>query len=323
MLKSKEMKLIPFTVQELVKESSVVPDGVQMMGVPFMWEQGYQGHDVVVAILDTGCEKEHPDLKERIIDGRNFTTEFRDIFNYADTNGHGTHVAGTIAADGNSGLFGVAPMAKLLICKVLDGDGSGSYEGIINGINYAVNWRGPNGERVRIINMSLGGAEDVPELHEAVKDAVDAGILVVCAAGNEGDANEDTSEYAYPGAYNEVIEIGAVDSRKVLAPFSNNNAELDAVAPGVDILSAFPGSQYARMSGTSMASPHAAGALALLTVKAEKEFGRGLSEAELYAQLIKNTEDIGYRKSSVGNGFIRLDIQENLKELRSCLQKFL
>ena len=118
-----------------------------------------KGQDVVVAVLDTGCDTNHIDLKDRIIGGRNFTKDYEADPNvYLDNNGHGTHVAGTIAATENGvGVLGVAPLAKMLVLKVLAGDGSGSYEQIIEAIHYAVNWRGPNQEKVRIISMSLGG----------------------------------------------------------------------------------------------------------------------------------------------------------------------
>lgn len=317
-----DVRLIPFTVESVYESQSLVPDGVEMIGAPFLWKKEIEGEGVVVAVLDTGCQADHPDLKNRIIGGRNFSEDYNSNANFfTDNNGHGTHVAGTIAADGSGGgLVGVAPEAKLLICKVLNGDGSGSYESIIQGIEYAINWEGPEGEKVRIINMSLGGSVDDPILHEVIKKAVDHNILVVCAAGNSGDADETTFEYDYPASYNEVIEIGAVDYGGDLAYFSNNNTEIDCVAPGVDIISTYPGSQYADLSGTSMASPHVAGALALLIQKSEKEFGRSMTEAELYAQLIKHTRTLGFLKSSEGNGLVKLDGIDYLEQLLQVIE---
>lgn len=313
----KDVELIPFEINEVYQQQSNIPDGVEMVGAPYLWRQGYQGKGIVVAVLDTGCQSNHPDLRNRIIGGRNFTDDYNSSpTNFEDNNGHGTHVAGTIAADGTGGgVLGVAPQAQLLIGKVLDGEGAGTYEGIIQGIEWALNWEGANGEKVRVISMSLGGPESTDPLHAAIKKAVDAGICVVVAAGNEGDNNEDTFEFAYPAAFNEVIEIGAVDFQKRLAYFTNNNTEIDAVAPGVDILSAYPGSRYAKLSGTSMATPHVAGALALLIQKSEQEFNRPLTESEIYAQLIKNTETLGYRKSSQGNGLVKLDSFEKVNRL--------
>ncbi|MGV7002489.1 S8 family peptidase [Priestia megaterium] len=320
---TKDVRLIPHKLEALATETSEIPQGVKMVGAPAMWEKDEKGQDVVVAVLDTGCQTDHPDLINQVIGGKNFTDDFSGSdLKFDDNNGHGTHVAGTIAALQNgTGVVGVAPKAKLLICKVLGGDGSGSYDWIIEGIKYATNWRGKNGERVRVISMSLGGPDDVPALHQAVKDAVAQGILFVCAAGNEGDSKEDTYEYAYPGGYNEVIEVGAVDLSGRLSSFSNNNTEVDCVAPGEDIVSTYPGSQYAKLSGTSMATPHVSGVLAVLIHKAEFEFGRKLTEAELYAQLIKHTQALGFKKSSEGNGLVKLDTLERTDKLVQFIAK--
>lgn len=320
---NKNVKLIPYTVEDLSKSENEVPKGVEMMGAPSTWGDGALGKGVVVAVLDTGCQTTHPDLNSQIIGGRNFTSDYNGAADhYEDNNGHGTHVAGTIAAAANgSGVIGVAPEAKLLILKVLSGDGSGSYEGIINAIHYAINWRGPNNERVRVISMSLGGSEDVPELHDAIIEAVNKQILVVCAAGNEGDNEEGTYEYAYPASYNEVIEVGSVNFNHQLSSFSNNNLEVDCVAYGEDIVSTYLNSQYARLSGTSMATPHVSGALALLINKSEITFNRFLTESELYAQLIKHTQTLGYRKSSEGNGLVKLDALEKAEKLMLFIEQ--
>ena len=183
-----------------------------------------------------------------------------------------------------------------------------------NGIHFAIDWRGPEGEKVSVISMSLGGPEDVAELQAAIKRAVDAGIPVVCAAGNEGDGSHDTDEFAYPGAYGEVIQVGAVDFDRRIANFSNTNDEIDLVAPGIDIYSTFPGGKYASMSGTSMAAPHVSGALALVKNIAEKEFLRELTEAELYAQLVRRTMPLGYPKTAEGNGLLALDILNKFEQ---------
>ncbi|MED2891600.1 S8 family serine peptidase, partial [Bacillus thuringiensis] len=136
-VKSNEVGLIPFEVLEVVSEVSEIPEGVKFINAPAVWEKSEKGKDIVVAVLDTGCQTDHVDLKDRIIGGKNFTTDNNsDPNNYSDLNGHGTHVAGTIAAtENNQGVLGVAPQAKLLILKILAGNGKGSYEWIINGIN--------------------------------------------------------------------------------------------------------------------------------------------------------------------------------------------
>lgn len=284
----KKVKLIPYTVQSIAESTNETPEGIQLVQAPAIWEKSNQGEGIVIAVIDTGADTDHPDLKDRIIGGRNFTTDHNgDISNFEDNNGHGTHVSGTIAASlNNNGVVGVAPKSQILCLKALTGEGSGNYEWIINAIKYAVEWRGPKNERVRVISMSLGGPHDVPELHNAIQNAVNQDVSVVVAAGNEGDGQEDTFEYAYPGAYNEVISVGAVSMDLKLAPFTNTNNEVDLVAPGVNVLSTYPDNKFAKLSGTSMAAPHTAGALALIINLSEKEFGRPLMEAEVYAQLI-------------------------------------
>lgn len=196
-----------------------------------------------------------------------------------------------------------------MIVKVLGGEnGSGQYEWIINGINYAVE------QKVDIISMSLGGPSDVPELEEAVKNAVKNGVLVVCAAGNEGDGDERTEELSYPAAYNEVIAVGSVSVARELSEFSNANKEIDLVAPGENILSTLPNKKYGKLTGTSMAAPHVSGALALIKSYEEESFQRKLSESEVFAQLIRRTLPLDIAKTLAGNGFLYLTAPDELAE---------
>lgn len=302
------ISLIPFQVLEMSSSIAEIPSGVKLIHAPSVWEKSEKGKDIVIAVLDTGCNTEHIDLKDRIIGGYNFTTDYEsDPNNFLDNHGHGTHVAGIIAAsENNTGVIGVAPLAKLLILKVFDGKGKSSNEWITDGIINAINWRGPKGEKVRIISMSLSGKKDAYCLHEAIKLAVNNNILVVCAAGNDGDCREETNELRYPGAYQEVVEVGSVDINKKIACKSNSNNHLDLVAPGEEIWSTDKDGGYAKLSGTSMATPHVSGAAALIIKQSEKEFKRILSESEIYAQLIKRTTNIGYSPFLVGNGMVDL-----------------
>ncbi|WLR51639.1 S8 family peptidase [Bacillus tianshenii] len=293
--------LIPYKIEEQLDTVKEIPNGVELIQAPQLWEET-RGKGITIAVLDTGCDVNHPDLKDRILDVRNFTSDDNgDSENVTDYNGHGTHVAGTIAASENdAGVVGVAPEAKLLILKVLGAKGSGRYEWITEAIKYATE------QKVDIISMSLGGPDNQAELYKAIKQAIENNIQVVCAAGNEGDADPKTPELSYPGAYNEVISVGAVSLQHESSEFTNSNRQIDVVAPGEKILSTVPGGKYAKLSGTSMATPHVSGALALVKELSEKEFERKLTESELYAQLIRRTVPLGYAKTLEGNGFVYL-----------------
>jgi len=306
----RKVRLIPYQVIAEFEEVTEVPKGVEMIQAPEVWGKT-RGKGITIAVLDTGCELSHIDLKDRIIGGRNFTNDDRGDQNiFRDYNGHGTHVAGTMAAAANdTGVVGIAPEANLLIVKVLDKHGSGQYEWIINGINYAIE------QKVDIISMSLGGSEDVPALHEAIKKAVANEILVVCAAGNEGDGRDSTEELSYPAAYNEVISVGATDLNRRISDFSNSNREVDVVAPGENILSTYLNGKYAKLSGTSMATPHVSGALALIKAISNPAFERNLTEPELYAQLIRRTIPLGNSPRLEGNGMVYLTTIEYLSKL--------
>ena len=291
--------------------NSEIPANIMNIKAPEIWAKGITGKGVTVAVIDTGCDSKHKDLAGRILGGRNFTKEDKgDVNNYTDYHGHGTHVAGIIAANkNNSGMVGVAPNAKLLILKALDKNGSGNYSDIVSAVNYAVQ------QKVDIISMSLGGPTDYKPLKEAIIKAVQANICVVCAAANNGDGKSDTSEFAYPAYYTDVISVGALDGTKTVAPFSNSNNQVDLIAPGVNIVSTYIGNKYAKMSGTSMAAPHVSGALALLKEWGKFSFGRPLSELELYAQLIKQTVSIGQPKTAEGNGMLYLTAQDELEKI--------
>ncbi len=290
--------LVPFELGRIKEKADEVPTGIKMTEAPKMWGRGEKGQEVVIAVLDTGCQIDHPDLVDRIIGGRNFTSDYGgDPENFLDNQYHGTHIAGIIAANINGkGIVGMAPEAKLLILKVLSENGSGKYIDLIEAIHFTVNWRGENNERVRIITLSVSGKNDDPLLHDAIKQAVKNEILVVCAAGNSGDGNLNTDEVMYPGCYQEVVEVGAVDINKEIASFSNTNNEIDIFAPGVNILSTFPMYQYAFFSGTSMAAPHVAGAAALIIHECEQKIGRTMTEAEIYNELLRRTTELDYHK---------------------------
>ena len=300
-------QVIPYEMIGQAANTNEIPAGVALIQAPRIWDET-KGKGITIAVLDTGCDTSHSDLQKQIVGGRNFTDDDGsnpDIF--LDYNGHGTHVAGTIAARQNDdGVIGVAPEASLLIVKVLNKNGSGQYDWIIDGIHYAIE------QKVDIISMSLGGPNDMPELHQAIKKAIANNILVVCAAGNEGDGDDATDEFGYPGCYNEVISVGAINLERRSSKFTNSHNEIDLVAPGEKIISTYLNGKYATLSGTSMAAPHVSGALALIKNLVNNSFGRQLSEPELYAQLIKRTVPLGFSPRLEGNGLIYLTVLEHL-----------
>lgn len=297
LLDNLEIKATNETLNAYIKtQDSYIPTGVNMINAPLMWNKGYTGDGVKVAILDSGCIQ-HPDLINNIIGGKNFTSEGSET-DYNDLNGHGTHVAGIIA--GNGKVIGVAPNAKLLILKVLDKTGNGNCQGLYDAINYAIE------QKVDIINMSLGISINVNEIHTMLKKAVDNNICVVCACGNEGDGKAFTDEYSYPAGYNEAISVGAIDNARVNAVFTNSNKEVDLVAHGVNVVSTHLNYGYRSMSGTSQATPHVTGALALLKEYYRKTFEKEPTEVELYAQLIKRTVELNLDRKLQGQGMLFL-----------------
>jgi subtilisin len=272
--------------------------------------------DVDVAIIDTGIDVNHPDLN--VVGGKHFYTitsgkrrgSSSSDNNYDDDAGHGTHVAGTVAAlDNGIGVVGIAPGARLWAVKVLDSNGSGSFSDIIAGIDYVT----ANSNVIEVVNMSLGGQGSLNSLRTAIQNSVAAGVVYIVAAGNSGmdvygnDGVFGNTDDFIPAAYPEVAAVSAMGdtdgqsgsfgantsrstaddtfadftnySRSVVSnnPVFSAGAAIDLAAPGVDITSTYMGGVYATMSGTSMASPHVAG-LAALEIAAN---GRALNAADV------------------------------------------
>lgn len=250
-----------------------------MVNAPEVWNRGYTGQDVVVAVVDTGVDFTHADLDGNIWrnadeivgngiddDGNGYVDDVLgwDFVghdnNPMDTNGHGTHVAGTIAAEHDGvGITGVAYNAQIMPVRVLGSSGSGSNLGVADGIRYAAD----NGADV--INLSLGSNSYNSSIEAAVRYATEQGSIVVMAAGNNG-----YSQPGYPARFATQwgLSVGAVDRSRRIASFSNRagwDSRLQhVVAPGVGIESILPGNDYASISGTSMAVPHVAGVVALM-----------------------------------------------------------
>ena len=233
------------------------------------------GDGVNVAILDTGVMKTHPDLKNRVKDCKDFSSARSPMVDGKcdDKNGHGTHVAGIIAADGGSdglGIFGVAPAANLYAYQVCSASGSCWADDV------AVAMRTAADKGANVINLSLGSDSQSSLIYNAVVYAVSKNVLVVAAAGNDGPYD---SSIDYPAASHEVVGVGALDVNKVVSEWSSRginsqttayvveNGDVEFAAPGVSVESTWKDGGYAILSGTSMAAPHITGLVAKLWQK--------------------------------------------------------
>ena len=219
-------------------EGQTVPYGIDLVHAREAWT-GKRTGIVNVAVLDTGVDFRHPELADIYVGGISFYGAAGS--HPLDDAGHGTHVAGTIAAADNvAGVVGVAPQShtKLWAVKVLNSSGAGTNETVVKGIDWVVAKKKEVGGNW-IINMSLGSKTDSPAEAESVKKASDAGIIIIAASGNESAA-EVKAPVIYPAAYPTVIAVGAIDDTETVAAFSNQGPELDVVAPGVGILSTIP-----------------------------------------------------------------------------------
>ena len=220
---------------------------------------GYTGKGVKIGIIDTGIKVDHPDL--HIAGGKSFVD---GSTSYNDDKGHGTHVAGIIAAlDNGIGAVGVAPDAQIYAIKALDSSGYGNQSDIIKGIDWAIE------QQMDIINLSVTSSTATYLLEEAVRKAYDQGILIVAASGNAQYSFAAGQGVLYPARFSTVLAVGSVgtvDSQLQRSSFSYFGPELDFVAPGEDIYSTYIGvnsNQYALETGTSMAAPFVSGVAAL------------------------------------------------------------
>jgi subtilisin family serine protease len=227
----------------------------------------FASESVQVAILDSGIDSDHPDLVDNIA----WTYDATGSGSTEDDTGHGTHVAGIIAAANNDqGVTGVYSDAEIYAIKTISSETmEGEWEWLEEAIYAAV--RGPDGQAgteddADVINMSFGSRDEVPPsyIHDAIKYAYDLGIVLVAAAGNDGDGDPSTGEVNWPAMYDEVIAVGALSPDNSITEFSNSGDFVEVVAPGDMILSTFLDGSYAQWGGTSMAAPHVSGLAALL-----------------------------------------------------------
>jgi subtilisin family serine protease len=249
------MKYGPPSTDPPVQPDQVIPWGIERVNA-IEAALAVDESGVIVAVIDTGMDLDHPDLAARYIWGYDFVN---DDASPDDDHGHGTHCAGTIAGiDNDIGVIGVAPDVGLYIFKALDRRGRGSNTDIAASIYAAT--EGPDGvagtgDDADVISMSLGGGYS-SEIEAAVNFALAYDVVVVAATGNDGAVTP-----SYPAALPGVIKVGATDIDDNIASFSNRGETI--LAPGVSVFSTYKGASYATMSGTSMATPHVAGVCAL------------------------------------------------------------
>lgn len=256
-----------------------IPWGVRQIKAPQAWGST-TGHRVHIGVIDTGADYRHPDLRQSLMRGVNFV--HRGMPPY-DDNGHGTHIAGTIAAANQMyGIIGVAPRALIHPVKSFDENGAAYVSDIINGIEWCVR----NG--MHIINMSFGMKSRSKSLLQAVTQAYQSGVTVVASSGN--DAKRKSVDY--PARYSQTISVGATDRLRRIAPFSNRGQFVDIYAPGEKIVSSWIKGQYHEMSGTSMATSHISGAIALLLAVRPR-----LKPGEIKALLRRTANPIRSRKT--------------------------
>lgn len=232
----------------LVELNEEIPQGIILTGGAKLRAEGYRGKGIRIAVIDSGIDKDHPGFNGKVTrrvwyrDGAPLSRDF-----------HGTHVAGTVHM--------MAPDAEIYDYRVFGSRGSVN---VTQAITQAIDQAREDG--CRVINMSLGGPAPFPSISRAIKRAYDAGIIVVCAAGNEGDGNPLTNENSWPANYTECISVAALQKKDGLpvARFSNSNDKVDYAGIGVNVLSLKPGGGVFRLSGTSMACPHVAGLCAAI-----------------------------------------------------------
>lgn len=245
---------------EIVEEVNDIDWGLEAIDAPYAWEKT-KGEGVKIVVIDSGLDTSHPDIADNIKFQYSTIEKSYDVSDYL---GHGTHVAGLIVGR----YTGVAPMAELHVIKALNDNGHGTTADVMDGISYAINIEAD------ILSISLGAPYKIPLiLEQRIVDAYERGITIVSAVGNDGNYQS-----LYPARLKEVIGVGGYDSNFELASFSNR--EYNVLAPSINILSTYKDGKYARMSGTSFASPLVAGGIALL-ISHYRNQGKELTPQEI------------------------------------------
>lgn len=260
------------------------------------WDVTKGAEEIIVAVVDTGVDLDHPDLEGRLVEGINIIDEQVPP---DDDVGHGTHVAGVIAASVNNleGIAGMSWYNKIMPVKVLDSTGAGSTYNVAAGIIWAVD------HGAKVINLSLGNYAEAQFLHDAVKYAYDKDVVLIAATGND-----NTSQPGYPAAYEEVFAVGATNSSEEKAIFSNFGNYVDVTAPGENIASTYPSNRYAALSGTSMASPHVAALAAMI-----RSVNPSLSNEEVMDIIRETALDLGEEGKDEYYGYGQINVNQALR----------
>ncbi|MBI2303219.1 MAG: S8 family peptidase [Chloroflexi bacterium] len=290
-----------------------LPWGVNRIDADLVWPTGNTGAGVKVSTLDTGIDLNHPDLVANIKGSVNVINPNKSAM---DDNGHGTHVAGTIAAvDNDIGVIGVGPDTYLYAVKWLDRNGFGFLSDFIE----AVQWSRDNG--MQVVNMSVGWSSDYQSIHDALIAAYNSGLVLVAAAGNSGPGDNTVG---YPAKYAEVIAVAAtcqsggdvngwcsgVDS---VASFSSRGPDVELAAPGAYVPSTWKGGGYNTISGTSMATPHVVGAAALVIKSGLLTDLNGdgkIDNVDVRLRLQSTSDDLGAAGRDNAYGYGLVDAQE-------------
>jgi subtilisin family serine protease len=279
--------------------SEVVPWGIDRIGARTAAGQvnDTAESNVTVAVLDTGIDYDHEDLDGSVVwgvdvvDGTEYGVDAAD-----DVDGHGTHVAGTIAAQENAvGVVGTSPNVRLYSIQVL-GPNGGTISDVVEGLDQAL--KGPDGtvgtdDDADVISMSLGGQSSTIAEREAIRRATNESVPVIVSAGNNGDGDPDSDEVSYPARYDDAIAVAATDVNDEIPEFSSEGPSIDIAAPGVSTLSTYPNDDYVRFSGTSMAAGHVSGTVAMMIAQDTRDGTRDLTVEDLEAQLAATTVDVG------------------------------
>jgi subtilisin family serine protease len=280
--------------------------GVEHIGAGVVHASGNKGAGVKVAIIDTGIDYNNPEFAGRYAGGYDFVNGDNDPM---DDEGHGTHVAGIIAAaDDGSGVVGVAPEAEIYALKVLDENGSGSFFDVIAALDWVCgNYGSP--PRAYITNNSYGSTGYPGSLVQQAFDFSNAlwGVLNIAAAGNSGTPSGMGDNVEYPGRFGSVVAVAATDRNDIRGYFSSTGPDVELAAPGVAITSTVLNNEYETWSGTSMASPHVAGTAALVIASGIQDTDRdGFINDEIRQRLVNSTLDLGAsgRDTQYGWGLI-------------------